>query len=212
MEALRGLSGSFAGGRLAVVTGPSGSGKTSLLHLLAGLELPTAGTVSVRGTEVSALDRDARAVFRGRHVALVGQEPGLVPFLSARENIELALALREVEGHEAAPRALEALAAVGLASEADRRVEDLSTGQRERVAIARAVAARPALLLADEPTSRLDQAGALAISRLLVRLARETGAAVVCATHDPLLVEHADDRIDLERIDASATRAAAGPG
>jgi ABC-type lipoprotein export system ATPase subunit len=208
-EALRGLTASFASGRLAVVTGPSGSGKTTLLHLLAGLELPTAGAVSVRGTELSTLDRDARAVFRSRHVGLVGQEPGLVPFLGARENVELALALRSVEPDEATRRALEALAAVGLAAEAERRVEDLSTGQRERVAIARAVAARPALLLADEPTSRLDQAGALAISRLLLRLARETGAAVVCATHDPLLVEQADDRIDLERID-TPSRAAAG--
>jgi ABC-type lipoprotein export system ATPase subunit len=201
-EALRGVSASFGGGRLAAVTGPSGSGKTTLLHVLAGLELLTAGAVSVRGTELCSLDRDARAVFRSRHVALVGQEPGLVPFLSARENIELALALRTVESDEAAARALEALAAVGLAAEAGRRIEDLSTGQQERVAIARAVAARPALLLADEPTSRLDQANALAVSRLLLRLARETGAAVVCATHDPVLVEHADDRVDLERIDA----------
>jgi putative ABC transport system ATP-binding protein len=193
---------------MTVVTGPSGAGKTTLLHLLAGLELPTEGVVSVRGTELSALDRDGRALFRARHVALVGQEPGLIPFLSARENIELALAVRGVEEHEASGQALEALASVGLAAESDRRVADLSSGQGERVAIARAVAARPQLLLADEPTSRLDQANALAVARLLLRLARETGAAVVCATHDPLLVEQADDRIDLERIDRPATRAA----
>ena len=207
--ALDGLTATFEAGRLAVVTGPSGSGKTTLLHLLAGLELPTGGATVVHGSDLGALDRDARAVFRARHVALVGQEPGLVPFLSGRENVELALAVRGVEEDEARRRALEALAAVGLAAEADRRIADLSSGQRERVAIARAVAARPALLLADEPTSRLDQANALAVARLLLRLARETGAAVVCATHDPLLVEQADDRVDLERIDAGATRARA---
>lgn len=206
-QALAGLTASFAGERMTVVTGPSGAGKTTLLNLLAGLEVPTAGVVSVRGTELSALDRDGRALFRARHVALVGQEPGLIPFLSARENIELALAVRGVEEHEASGQALEALASVGLAAESDRRVADLSSGQGERVAIARAVAARPQLLLADEPTSRLDQANALAVARLLLRIARETGAAVVCATHDPLLVEQADDRIDLERIDRPATRA-----
>lgn len=208
-QALADLSASFAEGRLAVVTGPSGSGKTTLLHLLAGLELPTDGMVSVRSTDLSALDRDARAVFRARHVGIVGQEPGLTPFLSARENIELSLAIRGVDEDQAQGRALDALAAVGLAGEASRRVADLSSGQRERVAIARAAAARPALLLADEPTSRLDQANALAVARLLLRLARESGAAVVCATHDPLLVEQADDRIDLERIDARTGRRSA---
>jgi ABC-type lipoprotein export system ATPase subunit len=208
-RALAGLTASFAEGRLTVVTGPSGSGKTTLLHLLAGLDLPTNGVASVRGADLAQLDRNARAVFRGRHVALVGQAPGLVPFLSARENIEVALAIREVEEGDARRRALEALAAVGLAAESDRRVADLSSGQLERVAIARAVAARPKLMLADEPTSRLDQANALAVARLLLRLARETGAAVVCATHDPLLVEQADDRIDLERIDARASTAGA---
>jgi ABC-type lipoprotein export system ATPase subunit len=91
------------------------------------------------------------------------------------------------------------LAAVGLAGVAGRRVADLSAGQRERVAVARAVAARPRLLLADEPTARLDLANALGVARLLLELARETGAAVVCATHDPLLVGQADERLDLER-------------
>jgi putative ABC transport system ATP-binding protein len=95
---------------------------------------------------------------------------------------------------------------------AGRRVSDLSSGQRERVAVARAVAGRPALLLADEPTARLDQANALAVARLLLGLARETGSAVVCATHDPLLIEHADERLDLEaRRRAAAPRAGVEP-
>jgi ABC-type lipoprotein export system ATPase subunit len=130
-----------------------------------------------------------------------------VPFLTAAENVELGLSLRGVEAEEARGRAAEALAAVQLAGSAGRRVSDLSSGQSERVAVARAVAARPALLLADEPTARLDQANALAVARLLLGLARETGAAVVCATHDPLLIEHADDRLDLEaRRRATGTR------
>jgi ABC-type lipoprotein export system ATPase subunit len=198
------LDAVFRGGRLTAVTGPSGSGKTTLLHLLAGLDQPSAGAARVLGETVSALDRDGRARFRAENVALVGQETGLVPFLTAAENIELGLSLRGVEAEEARARAAEALAAVGLAGAAGRRVSDLSSGQCERVAVARAVAARPALLLADEPTARLDQANALAVSRLLLGLARETGAAVVCATHDPLLVEQADDRLDLEALRRAA--------
>jgi ABC-type lipoprotein export system ATPase subunit len=197
--ALLDLDAGFEAGRLTAVTGPSGSGKTTLLHLLAGTDLPTAGEVVVLGGTVSGLDRDERARLRAQHVALVSQDTGLVPFLTAAENVQLGLALRGLDGEEAAARAAESLAAVDLAGIAERRVADLSAGQRERVAVARAVAARPRLLLADEPTARLDQANALGIARLLLALARETGAAVVCATHDPLLVEHADQRLDLER-------------
>jgi ABC-type lipoprotein export system ATPase subunit len=202
------LTGGFHGGRLTAVTGPSGSGKTTLLHLLAGLDVPSQGEVRVLGETVSALDRDARARFRAEHVALVSQDTGLVPFLTAAENIELALSLRGLGAEEAGERAVESLAAVGLARAAGRRVSDLSSGQRERVAVARALAGRPALLLADEPTARLDQANALAVARLLLGLARDTGAAVVCATHDPLLIEHADERIDLEARRRAAERAA----
>jgi ABC-type lipoprotein export system ATPase subunit len=196
--ALSGLDATFAGGTLVAVTGPSGSGKTTLLHLLAGLEQPSEGRVAVLGQDLALLDRDARAVFRARNVALVGQDPSLTPFLTAGENVELGLAIRSVAPEEAAHRTAEALAAVGLTEQGGRRLSDLSSGQQERVAVARAVAARPALLLADEPTARLDQANALAVARLLLGLARETGSVVVCATHDPLLIEHADERLDLE--------------
>ncbi|HXV95037.1 MAG TPA: ATP-binding cassette domain-containing protein [Gaiellaceae bacterium] len=202
------LTAGFAGGRLTAVTGPSGSGKTTLLHLLAGIDVPSRGEVRVLGETVSALDRDARARFRAGKVGLVSQEAGLVPFLTAAENVELGLSLRGAAAEDARARASESLAAVGLAQAAGRRVSDLSSGQRERVAVARAVAARPALLLADEPTARLDQANALAVARLLLDLARATGAAVVCATHDPLLVEHADEVLDLEARRRASTAAA----
>ncbi|MGZ4291573.1 MAG: ABC transporter ATP-binding protein [Gaiellaceae bacterium] len=186
------------GGRLHAVTGPSGSGKTTLLHLLAGLEVPDAGTVAVDGDELTSLDRAGRAAVRRAKIAYVGQQAGLVPHLSALENVELALALR---GHgDTRIAALAALDSVGLAERATQRVARLSHGERARVAIARAVAARPALLLADEPTSRLDGANAIAVAILLARLARDTGAAVVCATHDPLVIEQADRQISLSHV------------
>ena len=185
-------------GRLHTLTGPSGSGKTTLLHILAGLDLPDVGTVVVGDADVTRLDRTQRAALRRARVAYVGQQAGLVPHLSALENVELGLALRGRE--ETRIAALTALESVGLAERATQRVARLSQGERARVAIARAVAARPVLLLADEPTSRLDGANAIAVAVLLRRLARETGAAVVCATHDPLVIEQADVELPLMRL------------
>ena len=191
--AIDGLDARFHASAMTAVTGPSGSGKTTLLHLLAGLELPTSGEVVVFGLDVASLDRAGRARLRRDHVGYVGQQPGLVPVLSAVENVELALALRGRPRHAAR----EVLVAVGLEDRAEQRVSRLSTGELGRVAIARALAARPELLLADEPTSRLDQANALAVGALFVRLARELGTAVVCATHDPLLIDQADEVLGL---------------
>jgi ABC-type lipoprotein export system ATPase subunit len=192
---LDGLGLELRSGRLHAVTGPSGSGKTTLLHLLAGLELPDAGSVTVDGVELTSLDRAGRAGLRRAKIAYVGQQAGLVPHLSALENVELALALRGVEQGRFA--ALEALESVGLGERATQRVGRLSQGERARVAIARAIASRPAVLLADEPTSRLDGANAISVAVLLARLAQSTGAAVVCATHDPLVIEQAESQISL---------------
>ena len=193
---LDGLDADFHAGRLHAIVGPSGSGKTTFLHLLAGLELPDAGTVTIGGAEVTALDRTGRAALRRDRVAYVGQQTGLVPHLSALENVELALALR---GREDGSRlaALTALESVGLGERATQRVGRLSQGERARVAIARATASKPALLLADEPTSRLDGANAISVAVLLARLARDTDAAVLCSTHDPLVIEQADARLTL---------------
>ncbi len=202
--ALDGLEASFSSGRLTAVTGPSGSGKTTLLHLLAGLDLPSSGEVFVLGRRIDELDREERAVLRAAEIGFVGQQPGLVPFLSAKENVELGLALRlsgsepqAQVGIDVAARADELLDAVGLAERAGQRLSRLSTGERARVAIARALAPRPALLLVDEPTSRLDQVNAVAVAALLANLAREQDAAVVCATHDPLVIDQADDQLPL---------------
>ena len=188
-----GLDASFASGRLTVVTGPSGSGKTTLLHLLAGLELPDAGDVLVDGVALSGLDRAGRSELRRTRLAFVGQTLGLIPFLGARENAEVGLELRGLrrDGVE------EALAAVGLEEHAERPVAELSAGQRERAALARAIAVRPRVIVADEPTARLDGANALALGTLLAEVARNTGATVICATHDPLLIDQADEELSL---------------
>ena len=194
---LDGFTAAFPSGRVTAVTGRSGSGKTTLLRLLAGLELPDTGEVTVLGTSISSLDRAQRAVFRRDHVGVVGQDARLVEFLSALENVELGLSLRGVTAEAAAQPARSALAAVGLAELADRRANELSAGERERVAIARAIAVRPAVLLADEPTARLDEANARAVAELLARLARESGTAVVCATHDVAVIDQADRELPL---------------
>jgi ABC-type lipoprotein export system ATPase subunit len=189
-----GLSAAIRPGRLTVITGPSGSGKTTLLHLLAGLDLPSSGEVNVLGTRLDMLDRAERAAFRRERLALVAQEPPLVSFLSVRENVELFLGLRGADPTDAVGQML---AVVGLDQLAEQRVSRLSTGEQERVAIARALASEPDLLLADEPTARLDYANALAIGELLSRIARERGIAVVCATHDPAVIEQADAELSL---------------
>ena len=201
-EVFHDLTVGFAASRLTAVTGPSGSGKSTLLHLLAGLDLPTAGDVVVTGTTISQLDATGRAELRRDRIGLVTQGTDLVPFLTALESVELALALRGVERGDARARAVRSLADVGLAELAGQRVARLSMGERQRVALARALAARPALLLADEPTARLDEANARAVGALFSDLARRTGAAIVCATHDPVLIEHAGAALALDTVNA----------
>jgi len=191
------LDAAFAPGKLTVVTGPSGSGKTTLLHLLAGLEVPDEGDVLVDGMSLGTLDRAGRAELRRRAIAFVGQQAGLVPFLGARENAELTLSLRGISPGDACGRIAEALAAVGLEEHAERPVRELSAGQRGRAALARALAARPLALVADEPTARLDGVNALALGGLLADVAHTSGTTVICATHDPFLIEQADFELSL---------------
>jgi ABC-type lipoprotein export system ATPase subunit len=198
--ALDGLDATFLPGELSVVVGPSGSGKSTLLALLAGMDVPDDGEVRLGDTVLSSLDRAGRAAARREGIAVVGQAPALSGFLSARENVELGLALRGVDVDEASERATETLAAVDLAAHADRRVELLSAGQRERVALARAFAARTPVVIADEPTSRLDAVTTLEIGALFADLAHATGTTVVCATHDPLLIGLADRELRLNEI------------
>jgi ABC-type lipoprotein export system ATPase subunit len=193
---LDGLDAAFARGRLTLVVGRSGSGKTTLLNLLAGLDRPTSGDVLLLGSEISRLTRERRSLLRRAHIGIVGQEPGLIPFLSAAENVALALSMRGANGHTPA-RARDALREVGLEARAEQRVSRLSAGERQRVAVARALAHEPQLLLADEPTARLDEKNARVTAELLLRAARNHDTAVVCATHDPALFELADDQLRL---------------
>ena len=200
----------FRRGGFHVVTGPSGSGKTTLLRLVTGLDRPTEGRVVTLGTDLATLDRNGLAAFRAAHLGLVDQVRDLVPFLSARENVELGLAIRGLDGPEARDRAMAALERFGLADHAERSPDGLSAGERLRVALARAMAAGPELLILDEPTAALDRAGARVVAGLLHGL--DDGAVTILATtHDPALIAAASDRLDLAAHRAAARRAAAGP-
>jgi ABC-type lipoprotein export system ATPase subunit len=191
-----GVSRSFRAGVFTGLVGRSGSGKTTLLHMLAGLERPDEGSVVVAGERLEGLGRGALASLRRREIALVTQEPGLIPYLTALENVRLGMRLRNGYAPEAG-RAEAALEEVGLGERKDGRVADLSAGERERVAIARALATDASLLLVDEPTARLDEENARAVGALLARAAHERGLAVVCATHDSALIELTDDVVEL---------------
>jgi putative ABC transport system ATP-binding protein len=179
-----------------VVTGPSGSGKTTLLRLITGLDRPTAGRVVTLGQDVSALDRDALARFRADRIGIVDQIRDLVPFLSALENVELGLAIRGREAADGRDRARIALERVGLGELVERAPEGLSSGERLRVAIARAIVSEPELLVLDEPTAALDRAGAHAVAQLL-RGFDGQAVTILATTHDPALIEAASDRLDL---------------
>jgi ABC-type lipoprotein export system ATPase subunit len=189
------FSAEFRAGLLSVVAGRSGSGKSTLLHLLAGLERPGCGEVEVAGRRLAELDRRALARLWREQIGFVGQDPGLVSFLAAVENVSLAAALRGVADPD--QHALRLLAELGLGERATQRVSRLAAGERQRVAIARALAGAPQLLLVDEPTSRLNRATAARVALLLADAAHRRGIAIVCATHDPLLLERADFRIEL---------------
>ncbi|MGW1142454.1 ABC transporter ATP-binding protein, partial [Streptomyces zhihengii] len=180
------------GGSLAAVTGPSGSGKSSLLAVAGTLITPDSGTVTVAGTDVTALTRAERAVLRRRHIGIVFQQPGLLPSLTAAEQLQVMARIDGRPARSARGRAMELLASVGLAGSAGRRPHQLSGGQRQRVGIARALMNDPAVLLVDEPTSALDRERGAAVVDLLARLTRERGTATVLVTHDRAHLPAAD--------------------
>lgn len=184
-------------GELLVVCGPSGAGKTTLLNLLGGLDTPSSGRVWLGEAELGMLSEAELAGIRRDRLGYVFQSFGLIPVLSAAENVEVPLRLQRLPAAERDARVAEVLALVGLAGHAAQRPGELSGGQQQRVGIARALATRPPVLLADEPTGQLDSRTAGTVMDLIVELVRSQGIAAVVSTHDPLLMQRADRILEL---------------
>ncbi|MHA6693737.1 ABC transporter ATP-binding protein [Homoserinimonas sp. A520] len=184
-------------GELLVVRGPSGSGKTTLLNLLGGLDTPTSGSVWVGGVDLTAMSEDELLSLRRNRLGYVFQSFGLIPVLSAAENVEVPLRIQGMAPRTRDARVTEMLELVGLGEHAAQRPYELSGGQQQRVGIARALAAGPQILLADEPTGQLDSGTAATVMDLIGELVHSQGVAAVVATHDPLLIDRADRVIEL---------------
>ncbi|MGX9923936.1 ABC transporter ATP-binding protein [Streptomyces sp. NPDC002248] len=192
VHALRGVSFDLPRGELIALRGRSGSGKTTLLNLVGGLDTPGSGRVLVDDTDLSALDENGLLALRRERVGFVFQTFGLVPILSAAENIEVPLRLRKVSRAEREERVSMLLSLVGLGDHANQRPGELSGGQRQRVSIARALANRPSLLIADEPTGQLDADTGLAVMELLRAVVRSEHVTALVATHDTQILALAD--------------------
>jgi len=197
VKALDGVDLTVEEGELLVVRGRSGAGKTTLLTLLGGLDRPTAGRVEIDGRDVGTMSESTLAGLLGARVSSVFQTFGLIPVLSAAENVEVPLRVRRVPPAERERRVADALEAVGLADHAAQRPSELSGGQKQRLGLARALVGRPGILLADEPTGQLDTETGRAIMELIAGQVHRTGMAAVVATHDPALVARADRAIEL---------------
>ena len=203
VHALREVSLDVAPGEMVAVVGRSGSGKTTLLNLVGGLDRPDAGTVSVDGTEVTTLDDAGLSRLRSETVSYVFQTFGLVPALSAAENVGVPLRLRRTPVAERESRVALLLDLVGLREHALQRPAELSGGQQQRVAIARALAGSPRLLVADEPTGQLDAETGLAVMALLRAVVESEGVTALVSTHDAVMMSLADRVVTISdgRID-----------
>lgn len=199
VSALAGVDLVVEGGEAVGVIGPSGSGKSTLLSLVAGLQAPTAGSLIVAGTDVATASGRALARLRAASVGVVLQTPGrnLLPYATALENVVFAQRPGRPGRRQARRTAAELLEAVGLAHLAGRRAGGLSGGEQQRVAVAAGLAHRPVLLVADEPTSQLDEATAAEVADLLLSACRTRGAALLVATHDPSVAARLDRSITL---------------
>jgi putative ABC transport system ATP-binding protein len=182
---------------LIVVHGRSGSGKTTFLNMIGGLDRPSSGRITVDGAEVSSLPEEALVDYRRETVGFVFQSFGLIPILTAAENVEVPLRLRRLEPAARAERVHDLLRLVDLSDRANHRPQELSGGEQQRVAIARALANEPRLLIADEPTAQLDSQRGRTIMSVMRKLVDERGVSVIVATHDPLLIGMGDQVIQL---------------
>lgn len=197
VPAIRDVSVAVTGGEFLALLGRSGSGKTTLLNLLGGLDIPTKGTVTIDGEELTTMSDRDRTLLRRHKLGFVFQSYGLLALLSAYENVELPLRINGVSWRRRRHLVNEALQQVGLGARARHRPFELSGGEQQRVAIARALANKPVVLLADEPTGDLDFTTGAAIGKLLRNLATEQGITIVTATHDLSLANMADKIIEL---------------
>ncbi|MBI2775846.1 MAG: ABC transporter ATP-binding protein [Chloroflexi bacterium] len=197
VHALGGINLSVGRGQLLAVRGRSGSGKTTLLNLLGGLDRPTSGQVVVDGHEISSMREDDLVAMRRSTIAFIFQSFGLVPILTAAENVEVPLRLVRAEPAARDRRVAELLEIVGLGERARHRPHELSGGEQQRVAIARALANQPRLLLADEPTGQLDSETGHRIMLVLRSVVRAEGITAIVATHDTMMIDVADRVVEL---------------
>jgi putative ABC transport system ATP-binding protein len=198
VQALRGIDLNVMPGRFVALKGRSGSGKTTLLNCIGGLDRPTAGVVRVFGHDLSTLDEDQLALWRRRQVGFIFQSFGLLPTLSAYENIELMLRLVGVPSQERRARTLHCIELVGLNKWMHHRPYEMSGGQQQRVGIARALANRPRLILADEPTGELDSTTAREILKLFRRIIEVEQVTLLMSSHDPLVDGYVDEILQLK--------------
>src|SRR5512139_2175249 len=190
-QALRGVNLCIENGEFTSLIGPSGSGKTTLLQMIGCLDQPTNGRVLINNKDVTRLNRNQRADMRRGTIGFIFQFFALIPTLSAYENVEMPLLLNGESPAQRRERVMELLGAVDLTERAHHRPDQLSGGEQQRVAVARALAARPVLILADEPTANLDTDNGRQVMEIMQRLNRETGTTFVFATHDPRVIQFA---------------------
>ena len=209
VQAVRDVSLTVERGEFTVLAGPSGSGKTTLLNLIGGLTRPTRGRLWVAGHEVSEMSHQELARLRLQEVGFVFQAYNLLPVLTAMENAEFPMLLQGIARQERAARIGELFARTGMSGLEDRRPGKLSGGQQQRVAVVRAVASRPALVLADEPTANLDSAASEALLDVMLELNRDLGVTFVFATHDARVMDRSRRLVRMVdgRIDSDETRA-----
>jgi len=199
IDVLQGLNLDVEEGQFIGFMGPSGSGKTTLLNLLGGLDLPTSGSITVAGDELTSMSRSKLTAWRARHVGFIFQMYNLIPVLTAFQNVELPLLLTRLSKADRRKHVETALALVGLKDRIHHYPRQLSGGQEQRVAIARAIATDPTFLLCDEPTGDLDRKSADEIMELLTQLSSSYGKTILMVTHDPLAAKRATAILHLEK-------------
>jgi len=199
INALKNISLEINESQFVSFIGPSGSGKTTMLNLFGVLDKPTSGTLKVIGTDISKLNYKERAKFRGEHLGFIFQNFNLIPVLTVYENVEYPLVMvKSLPQKERREKVLSLLDAVGMLDQKDKLISQISGGQKQRAAIARALTTDPKIVLADEPTANLDHKSAFKVMSLMKKLSREIGTTFIFSTHDPKIVKEVDITYTIE--------------